>query len=85
MEFSKAIRLKKMVNKFNQRRCEEGFAAIHFSCVMFTIGHWSVDLHLDRKGCFFSAEMKEFFEFCRNNGLMLFVGSNQVSPVLYLQ
>lgn len=85
MELRNAIRIKKMVNKFNQMRCDDGFAAICFHCSMFSIGRWAVDLKLDRRGCFFSSEMRDFFNFACENGLTLFVGSNQVSPVLYIQ
>lgn len=85
MDFEKGLRIKAMVNEFNQVRSKEGFALITVKCSMFSIGKWSVDLGLEQRGCFFNVEIEEFFDFSRDNGLMFFVGSNQVSPVLYFQ
>lgn len=74
-----------MVEKFNQVRRKEGFAIIFFDCEMFSDGKYSVDLSLVTRGCFFSSEVEDFFEMSRDNGLMLYIGSNQVSPVLHFQ
>ena len=85
MVFSKAIQIKSMVNAFNQERVRDGFATIQFDCGMFSIGQWSVCLSLSYKGCFFSNEMAQFSALLNRGGLIFFVGSNKVSPVLHFQ
>ena len=85
MLFSKAIQIKSMVNRFNQVRVNDGFAIIQFDCDMYSIGRWSVRLSLSRKGCFFSDGMAQFAALLNRGGLIFFVGSNEVSPVLHFQ
>lgn len=85
MKFRKAIRMKKMVDIFNQNRCEGGSAAIYFRCSMYSTGHWSVDLCFGRKGCFYSHEVEKIIDFCRYYEISFFIGSNLNGPVLYLQ
>lgn len=85
MLFSKAIQIKSLINRFNQERQASGFAVIKFDCGMFSIGHWSVSLSLSYKGCFFSSEMAQFAALLNRGGIIFFVGSNEVSPVLHFQ
>lgn len=85
MLFSKAIKIKSMVNDFNQRRMRNGFAVINFSCSMYSLGKWSVDLSLNGSGVFFSSEMASFSQLLMFGGFSFWVGSSQDSPVLYFQ
>lgn len=85
MLLSKANQIKSLVNRFNQERVRDGFATIQFDCDMFSIGRWSVRLSLSSKGCFFSQEMAQFSALLNRGGLIFFVGSNEVSPVLHFQ
>lgn len=85
MVFSKAIQIKSLVNRFNQERVRDGFAIIKIDCDMYFIGRWSVRLSLSDKGCFFSQEMAQFAALLNRGGLIFFVGSNEVSPVLHFQ
>lgn len=85
MLFSKAIQIKSLVNRFNQERVRDGFATIQFDCGMYSIGRWSVFLSLSYRGCFFSNEMAQFAALLNRGGIIFFVGSNEVSPVLHFQ
>lgn len=85
MLFSKAIKIKSLVNHFNQGRRACGFAVIKFDCGMYSIGQWSVSLSLSDKGCFFSSEMAQFAALLNRGGIIFFVGCNQVSPVLHFK
>lgn len=85
MVFSKAIKIKVWVNRYNESRKRQGFALIVFECEMFSDGKWSVDLKLSKSGVFFSSEMKTLGALAANCGLLFYVGSNDVSPVLHFQ
>lgn len=85
MLFSKAIQIKSLVNGFNRQRVRDGFAVIQVDCGMYSDGRWSVCLSLSKRGCFFSSEMAVFTALLNRGGLLLFVGSNEVSPVLHFQ
>lgn len=85
MFFNQAIKIKVWVNHYNKTRKEVGFAVIKFDCQMYSDGRWAVDLELSGEGCFFSDEMKTLSALAANLGLMFYVGSNRVSPVLHFQ
>lgn len=85
MLFRKAIEIKMLVNEFNRERVRYGFPVIKFDCGMFNCGHWSMDLYLTEKGCFFSSEMAQIAALLNRGGLCFFVGSNEVSPCLHFQ
>lgn len=85
MLFSKAIKIKAMVNRFNQERSRQGYPAIVFHCDMFALGKWSIYLTLDGKGVFFSDEVAQLTYLLAFGGLRLFVGSDSQSPVFHFQ
>lgn len=85
MLFSKAIQIKVLVNQFNRERKRYGFPVINFHCGSYDIGRWSVYLNLSSRGCFFSSEMAQISALLNRGGLIFYVGSNEVSPVLYFQ
>lgn len=74
-----------MVFRFNEVRTRDGFAIINLDCDMFDKGNYAVRLSLSEKGCFFSSEMAEIAALLNRGGIIFFVGSNEVSPVLHFQ
>lgn len=85
MLFSKAIKLKSLVNQINRDRKCTCFPTIRFNCLSFADGHWAVDLYIPDGGCFFSHEMVDINDFVTDSCVSYWVGSVPNSPCLHFQ
>ena len=85
MTFSKAIQIKHLVNLWNKDRSEGDFGFIAFSCDMFSIGHWSVDIKPMGAKLFFSKEMNQLITLYAGGGFLMYVTSNNDHPYIHMQ
>lgn len=85
MTFSKAIQIKHLVNLWNKDRSEGDFGFIAFGCVMFSLGHWSVEIKPMGNKLFFSQEMTQLITLHAGGGFIMFVSSRNDHPIIYMQ
>lgn len=85
MTFSKAIQIKHLVNRWNKTRKECDFGIITFTCLMFSIGNWSVDIQVVGTNLFFSEEMDELITLYAGGGFRFTIHSHNNRPFISMQ
>ena len=85
MTFSKAIQIKHLVNRWNKDRSTGDYGYIAFSCDMFSIGHWSVQIRAIGCTLFFSDEMAQLITLYAGGGFHMRVSAHNGRPYIDMQ
>lgn len=85
MLFSKAIEIKSLVNGFNKDRKAFGRKPIVFTCGMFSLGEWYVNLSAPDGSIFYSTESEQLITLVSGWDITFWIGCNTFAPVLYFQ
>lgn len=85
MEFSKAIKIKNLVNSWNKDRWDAGYGYVKFECEMFSIGKWSVMLSAKEVELFFSDEIRGLLKLYAEGGFSMRVFAYNNVPSIDMQ
>lgn len=85
MEYSKVIKIRTLVKRFNLKRNQSGFPAIKYNSHQFAAGRWALQLTITEMGVFYSQEIAEICNLISVDDIIFFVGSRDGLPVLYFK
>ena len=85
MLFSKAIEIKSLVNGFNKGRKDFGRQPIVFTCGMFSLGDWFVNLSAPDGGIFYSTEAESISSLVSGGDITFWIGCSTFAPVLFFE